>query len=146
MFNITFVKKIYIPMTMTILLVVSSFCSAAIYKWTDEHGKVHYSNKRISAGESTTERLPINDSINLLDKVKAPKAPIIGYTDSKSPAAKEIKVESTAKKQKRSGKKIDHRCALAQNIISGKVKLQNGLDTGKHELKVAKRDIKRYCK
>ena len=46
--------------TMTLLLIFSAMLNAEIYRWTDEHGKVHFSDQKPWQTKSETVEVKIN--------------------------------------------------------------------------------------
>lgn len=122
-------------------LISPAWVSAEVYKWTDENGRIHYSDKKSAAGQMDAQAVDVSKNIN---RIPAETSKLSLPTQSSQPVAKQPKQQTTlADKDK--GKDVDPRCTLARNIISGRVRLRNGLPTGPHEIEVAQRDIKKFC-
>lgn len=120
-----------------VLFVFSPLGHAEIYKWTDENGKVHFSDNKRAVGKSKAEEVKVNTSLNLIPTVHLPDS-----EDRASSASDKSTQKSLTSKNKPS---VDYRCKLARQIINGEVALVNGLKTSAHEIKVAKRDISKFC-
>lgn len=132
-----YIIKTLILNTFIVLLAFSSVAHSEIYKWTDENGKVHFSDNKRAVGKSKAETVTINTSLNLIPTLHAQES---------NPKDKDDVISVSKKKKTKDNKKpVDHRCKLARQIISGEVRLVNGLKTSDHEIKVAKRDIQKYC-
>jgi hypothetical protein len=123
-----------------VLFVFSPLGHAEIYKWTDENGKVHFSDNKRAVGKSKAEEVKINTSLNLIPTVHLPDS-----EDRASSASDKATQKSLTSKNKSNKAPVDHRCKLARQIINGEVALVNGLKTSAHEIKVAKRDISKFC-
>jgi len=134
--------NIYIRNSCILFLFISSCCYAEIYKWTDANGQIHYSDNKKDIGKSKAKEFKINHSLNLIPKVTLPNS-------KKKPdylQSKQQKIKPVASKSKKNKKwSGDYRCILARQIVDGNVRLRNGLSTGEYEIKVAKRDIRKFC-
>ncbi|MFT6986913.1 MAG: hypothetical protein ACJAT7_002763 [Psychromonas sp.] len=136
--------RLYIRSVCIAFLVFSSSGYAEIYKWTDADGQIHYSDKNVNAGNSESQKIEVEASQNLMPKLASPK--------SNSKVKKQDPLERVTEMQKQESmfflakeNTANDPCTLARKILSGDVKLQNGLPTGKHEIEVAKRDIIKFC-
>jgi len=122
------------------LVFFSSCCYSEIYKWTDANGQVHYSDKKADAGNSKAEAFKVRPLLNVIPPVtRSEPSPV--ENNPKPFRSEPHKPSGHSKKSEL----VDYRCTLARNIISGKATLINGLKTGKHEIEVAERDIRKYC-
>ena len=124
------------------MFIFSPLGHAQIYKWTDEDGKIHFSDNKSAVGKSKAEEVNVNTSLNLIPTVHLPDSDL--ECQDSSMADKE-KVSARAAKKQTNKAPVDHRCKLARQIVNGEVSLVNGLKTSAHEIKVAKRDISKFC-
>lgn len=144
MFKNFLAAKLYVSSVCVTFLVLSSSSYAEIYKWIDENGQTHYSDKRVNAGRLATEKIEVEPSQNLIQKVASPSSKLKNKKhDPRGRLADRQDMEIVF--SMRAPKPVTDPCKLARKIISGEVKLSNGLPTGKHEIEVAKRDISKFC-
>lgn len=134
----------YLCATCIALFLFSPCAYSKIYKWVDTNGQVHYSDKKVNAGELNAEELELDASLNLMQSFDA--------SEINSRKRKDKFVDKPAKTRKKSTavnradeSVSDYRCRLAQNILSGKAKLSSGAPAGQYEFDVAKRDMNKYC-
>lgn len=139
---ITF-KQLLTGLTITLSL-FSSLSHAEIYKWVDENGNVHFSDQKDAAKNSKVEQITVDTTANVMDRFDSDASNDLIKSIQKKPAPAKKKTIVASHKAK-SGKAEDHRCTLARNIVEGRVRLTNGLPTGDHEIKVAMRDIRKFC-
>ena len=138
-----------------IVLFLPTASMAEIYKWVDEHGKTHFSERKDQAGRAQRVELksPGTGSI-LTDKSSAqywqeqetrfrqrraqksaqPSAPI------PSPAARPQSVTGG-----RSDGTDASRCALARDVLSGALAHPNGEPIDRYDLDVANNDVRAFC-
>ena len=140
-----------------ILLFSSSISYAEIFKWVDENGQTHYADTKVSVGKSKVEAFKLDSMPNIMT----------GHKTAPSAALKEDTLGSKLRKiQKQAKQKIDSpysknskrnwggegpetedkRCALARDIISGTARHTNGVPTDAHDMKVAQRDVRKFCR
>jgi len=148
--NIPGIKR-YLLSIFVMFLLVSLNCYAEVYKWVDANGLTHYSDKKVDTGQSKVETLQVKPLLNLMPKVTTPNLNTEESSQSrpKNHVEQQKKTQVTTKSSTRGGGQknddVDYRCALARRVISGEAKLINGEPTGQHEIKVAKRDIRKFC-
>ncbi|MCP5326510.1 MAG: DUF4124 domain-containing protein [Oceanospirillaceae bacterium] len=141
MLNTGVVLRSILPFIFFVSAIFSGHVSAEIYKWADEDGRVHYSDKKADAGQVKAQEVDVRLTPNRIPKVTS-KLSAPGAS-TQPPANKPKKQETLAGKS--GEEEVDPRCTLARNIISGRARLRNGLPTGPHEIEVAQRDIKKFC-
>jgi hypothetical protein len=141
--------------TFLALLFFSSTAHAQIYKWVDENGRTHYSEKKEDAGKSSPEAVKVNAQPTSTQSSKA-------YTDywkEQGRLNRQRQIEEQNKKtygsptaqrpRSLSGGKSDNtdqsKCNLARDVINGAVRHTNGAPIDKHDRDVAQRDIEKYC-
>ena len=149
----------FVPGIALALLFVSPAGYAQIYKWVDENGRTHYSEKKEDAGKASTSAV----------KVNAPSGP----TQSAESSAEHWQEQERLRKQrnieeeyrKRPALSIqfklppqqntaaptgqnadDSRCRLARDVLNGAVRHSNGAKTDDYDRKVAQRDVEKYCR
>jgi len=117
--------------------------------WVDENGKTHYSDVDEHMGESGVETLEM-DTQNILssDKQevaegedKAPK----DKDEKPKPSKKKTQTSSQAEWQGEGADTDERKCALARAIIEGGAKHTNGATIDDNDLKVAQRDVSKFC-
>ena len=140
----------------SIVTVVSLWASLAfcadVYKWVDEKGQTHYSQRNDAA--------PKTKSVQL--KVSAPQpsastpTPIAArdswqeWTSSPSGPTKSIETKA-APPRVTSERRIDaietnaSKCKLARDVLSGAVEHSNGAPTDAYDRQVAESDIRLFC-
>jgi hypothetical protein len=110
-----------------ILMCYSSMTYADIFKWVDGNGRTHYSDTPLRVGNSNVEKLKISSpnissghNTNLYNLSKVNWGGDGPETDKKQ-------------------------CALARDILSGAAKHSNGVVTDAYDIKVAQRDLSKFC-
>ncbi len=125
-----------------VFLLISPLTQAEIFKWVDENGKVHFSDRQSLVAKADAEKLALDTSVNLMKSqpvsiTREPESELeFEYSQDKASLNRQLPFDS---------QDVDHRCALARDIINGDAVLANGLATGKHEIEVAMRDIRKFC-
>lgn len=129
-------------------VVLGAACCAAagqaqVYKWTDANGKVHYGDRKDAAGARQQE-------LKIKLPPAAPPAPV------QAPAAKASEVRwpeppSPAPPPRSQSGGKEHgtdasRCALAQDILNGRLRHTNGASIDQHDRDIATADVKRFCR
>ena len=146
--------KWYLVSIFVMNLFVSLSCYAEIFKWVDANGQTHYSDKKVESGNSKVELMSVSPTLNLIPKVSVPASTSRQDSKQQELSATHSQVNNSSKSRmasesskKRGGMEedVDYRCSLARRVISGEAKLVNGEATGEHEIKVAKRDIRKFC-
>jgi hypothetical protein len=131
----------------------SSITHAKIFKWVDGSGQTHYSDTTLSVGNSTVETVKIYSSnitvghtaepIQIFEKEK------LGHKSPKM--KKQIKQNNNLYQTFRvgwggKGPETDKkRCALARDVLNGAARHTNGMATDAHDIKVAQRDLGKFC-
>ena len=136
------------------LAVTGPAAQAQIYKWVDEQGRTHYSANKEDAARpkasevkvreqprSSTEDRSYWDYLRSTGKVEATPAP----------ASAPSRTESAARAPMLSDNGHDDgtdkaKCNIAQDVLSGALRLRNGESTGEYERKTAVDDIRRHCR
>jgi hypothetical protein len=130
----------------------SSASCADVYKWVDEKGQTHYSQRNDSAGKTKTEQL----------KISAPQpsasAPVAADlrgsapdwfarpTPAPTPVETRPAPSRAAPQPRRDAIETDaSRCQLARDVLSGAVKHTNGARTDANDRQVAESDIRLFC-
>jgi hypothetical protein len=127
-----------------------------IYKWVDENGKTHFSERRDPAGRAQPLQLkPTTQTTS-----EAANMPSAEYWQKhetqfrqrqaeKSAAKPETPNSGAAKPRSRTGGRSDDtdesRCALARDVLSGSLRHQNGEPIDKYDLETAENDVRSYC-
>ncbi|MFG6428464.1 DUF4124 domain-containing protein [Roseateles sp. LYH14W] len=131
-------------------LVLGAACCAGasqaqVYKWTDANGKVHYGDRKDAAARQ--QEL----------KIKLPPAPPPASAPAAwAPAAKASELRwpepprPAPPPRSQSGGK-EHgtdasRCALAQDILNGRLRHTNGASIDQHDRDIATADVRRFCR
>ncbi len=133
------------------LLLFSFEAHSEIYKWTDANGKVHYSDRKPSHQSSQAEKIKIDSHVNSIPRVR-PLDPAKSNYEEKLKRQRRLEDQArvaaseNSRRSQVNAEKIDPRCRLARDILSGDAVLRNGLETGQHEIEVAKRDVRKFCK
>jgi len=137
------------------LLLFSLIANGEIFKWVDGNGRTHYSDIKVSAGTSKVEELKVDSSPNIIEGYSS--EPVQTQTPKKEGLDSRLRRFERLMAQKRNGptykirKTIwntkgpetdEKRCALANDIVNG-LASRAGMDA--HDLKVAQRDIIRFC-
>jgi hypothetical protein len=146
----------YLFYTLMTLLFISSTSYAEIYKWVDENGKVHYSDKKPDEDKLKVEQFEIKPPPKVMPKNTSPipswKQKELEAQQKQQQPQKKIKPEKSAvaKKSKKGwGGDVPEtdatRCALARDIISGSAKLRNGSEVDANDKKLAQDEIRRFC-
>lgn len=121
-------------------------CQAQVYKWTDANGKVHYGDRKDAAGAKPQEL-----------KIKLPPAaPPASAPAAWAPAARaseprwpEPPHPAPLPRSQSGGKEHGtdaSRCALAQDILNGRLRHTNGASIDQHDRDIATADVKRFCR
>jgi len=133
------------------LLVANS--DAQIYKWVDENGKTHYSEKKEDAGNAKTEEL------------KSKSQPTSPQKNANSSEEYWREQERQFQERQAARKAFDHpvakgprslsggkengtnasRCALARDVLSGAVKHKNGAPIDSYDRQVAEGNVRAFC-
>jgi hypothetical protein len=138
-----------------ILLFVSSTSHAEVYKWVDENGQTHYSEKKEDAGKAKAAKLKImsqptstqatnsssqywQEQERQFKQLQAQKLTVIPYAP---PVATRPKSLSGGKSDETDASK----CNLARDVISGAVRHPNGAPTDTYDREVAENDIRAFC-
>lgn len=123
--------------------------SAEVYKWVDEKGRTHYSERKEDAGKAKAGQVKITAS-------PAPAArPAANGKETpwpaKAPEPSDAPDNPKAPPDKRPplrphGVETDaHKCELARAVLSGAVRHGNGAPTDAYDRQVAESDIRAYC-
>ena len=138
-----------------ILLLVSLTSHAEIYKWIDENGQTHFSERKGDSGKAKIVELK-EDSPQTSARANQSSARywqeqeiLFRQRQFKNTPENLPRPSSTAKPKSLSGGKSDEsdlsRCNLARDVFSGAVSHPNGAPTDKHDRDVAENDVRAYC-
>lgn len=146
-----FKKYIYISIFLH-FVVFSSITRAEIFKWVDSEGRTHYSDTNLSLGHSKVEKLTV-DTLNISE----------GHTAAANNSLKQVKPKKNSKTALKHKKKMNRlarvkpswggsgpetdqkRCALGRAILTGRARHSNGVPIDTYDLKVAERDVRKFC-
>ena len=146
--------KTFLILPCLLLLFISSGNSAEIFKWVDENGKTHYSDKKPDAEKLKVDKLKIKSSPktvvtknSAIERWKKQELELQQEQVQKNRTKKSHRVQKYKKGWGGDEPETDAtRCALARDIISGKAKLRNGLEVDANDKKLARDEIKRFCR
>lgn len=137
------------------LLFVPSTSHAKIYKWVDENGQAHYSERKDDVGKAKVVELKVAPQITSTQADNSPAE----YGQDQEDKFKQRQIQKTNEKphelpvntrpKSLSGGREDgtdaSRCNLARDVISGAVKHGNGKPTDEYDREVAENDIRAFC-
>jgi len=136
-----------------ILMCYSSMTYADIFKWVDGNGRTHYSDTPLRVGNSNVEKLKISSPNISTGHTAEP----IKFLNTKNLTHKSLKRTKQVKHNTNlynlskvnwggDGPETDKKqCALARDILSGAAKHSNGVVTDAYDIKVAQRDLSKFC-
>lgn len=137
--------------------IVPPASAGEIYKWVDENGKTHFSERKDSAGRAR----PLQLKAATPTASEAANMPSAEYWQKqetqfrqrqaeKSAVKPETPTSGAARPRSRTGGRSDDtdesRCALARDVLSGSLRHQNGEPIDKYDLQTAENDVRSYCK
>ncbi len=131
---------------------VAPLSHAKIYKWVDKHGVTHYSQQKPVAQKAEKLKLrPQPSSVKTAEEIHQEKeAKRRLQIDQENAALK----KAPAKKKQGPPKSVTGgisdgsdagNCALARDVLSGSLRHTNGEAVDAYDIKVAKRDIEKFC-
>ena len=138
------------------LLLASSVSHAQIYKWVDANGQMHYSERKEDADKAKAAELKVNSGAPSKEESNA----AMKYWQDQDREFKQRQAQkqlaertslppAAAQPRSLSGGRADgtdaSRCNLARDVLSGAVRLRNGLPTGAVERKTAEDDVRLAC-
>ncbi|WP_414639722.1 DUF4124 domain-containing protein [Aquabacterium sp.] len=136
--------------TLIATLIVWQVAHAEVYKWVDDKGQTHYSERKTDAGgakaaevritpppEAPTTSTPSTDYLRAQSKF-APR-PV-------TPVAPGYKPPSPSLSGGREDGSDAARCKLARDVLSGAVRHGNGKPTDQYDREVARNDIRAFCR
>lgn len=129
-------------------------CAAQVYKWTDAEGRVHYGDRKDA---------PAGRPAQLLKPPPSPApAPAVGPSTAASatppgwawpaapaPAPVSAPAAEPAPRSRSGGRDNgtdESRCALARDVLEGRLRHRNGAPVDAHDREVAQGDIQRFCR
>lgn len=141
-------------------LLVSAFCpplQAAVYKWTDEHGQVHFSDKPVSDGAKEVEirtKVPEGGSGHQIESDrKALRRRLLDSYEQDRADKREAADKAKQAREERKKKCINARARYDGYSTAGSI--YNYLESGEREyldkeqrqrfIAKLKADVKRYC-
>lgn len=138
------------------LLFASSISHAEIYKWVDDNGRTHYSEKKGDAGKANAVELKVESppvSIEEPDSIQDWQEQERQLNQRRAPkklVEKPYEAPVNTSPKSLSGGRADgtdaSQCNLARDVISGAVRHPNGEPTDKYDLEVAENDIRTFCR
>lgn len=152
--NSKYLSKLFsFTLSFPVLLVLSfgtPHATAEIYKWVDENGRVHFSDQKQGAGKASVQKLKV-EATNVLEKSNT--RPIYSSNGqfkahNKQNRANLYPPQRQSSKHEWGGKGAEtdaKRCALARDILSGEAVHSNGMPTDSYDIKVARRDVEKFC-
>ena len=138
------------------LLLAPSVSHAQIYKWVDANGQMHYSERKEDADKAKAAELKVNsgapskEESNAALKYWQDQDREFKQRQAQKQMAERASIPPVATQSRSlSGGRADgsdaSRCNLARDVLSGAVRLRNGLPTGAVERKTAEDDIRLAC-
>jgi hypothetical protein len=138
------------------LLLASSVSHAQIYKWVDANGQTHYSERKEDADKAKAAELkirsqqPSKEQSNASLRYWQEQDRQFKQRQAQKQLAQQPGIPAVAAQSKSlSGGRADgtdaSRCNLARDVLSGAVRLRNGLPTGAVERQTAEDDVRLAC-
>ena len=138
------------------LLLAASTSFAQVYRWVDADGKTHYSERKEVADTAKPDEMKLRPESVSPEQAKASEK----FWQEQNTQAQQRLAQKQKERpylppmatapQPNSGGRSDgsdaQRCALARDVLSGAVKLRNGLPTGAIEREIAQNDVRAACK
>ena len=148
------IKPIWSAWLFTLLL--PTVCMAEIYKWVDENGMTHFSERKDPSGKARPlglatstrpESAPTNESSA---QYWQEQETLFRQRQAEKSANTAGKKTSSARPRSVTGGRSDDtdasRCALAQDVLNGSLSHPNGEPIDKYDLETAENDVRSYCK
>ncbi|MCE4555279.1 DUF4124 domain-containing protein [Pelomonas cellulosilytica] len=131
-------------------------CGAQIYKWTDAQGRVHYGDRKDAADGKPTQQVkvaPTPPVPPVPPSAESPAPPGWSWPARKAsaPAGASAGPQAGPSSQgSESGGRENgsdaSRCALARDVLDGKLRHGNGAPIDGYDREVAQGDVKRFCR
>ncbi len=138
-----------------VMLLLHSSANAQVYKWVDQQGKTHYSDKKEASGTITVAALAygvMSTQLSAPGGVPAWQERERAYQLRQQTRLQETS-ESPARPRRLSttygSNQIDTdkaKCELARDVLSGAVRRSNGAVTDGNDRQIAQRDIGSFCR
>ncbi|MBC7992956.1 MAG: DUF4124 domain-containing protein [Rhizobacter sp.] len=125
---------------------------AELYKWVDEKGRTHYSQRNESSGKTKAEQLkisapgpsastPVSGGPRSSEQEKPTKPAVAQNSGDTRPA-----VSPAAPGSRNDAVETDaSKCKLARAVLSGAVQHGNGAPTDAYDRQVAQSDVRAFC-
>ncbi|MEO6277254.1 DUF4124 domain-containing protein [Roseateles sp.] len=137
---------------LVVSVVLSAGASQAqVYKWTDASGRVHYGDKKNTAGAKSEElkiKLPpaqapaVAASSSSIEKMPPPQWPEAFRQPAQAAPPQPPRSVSGGKEDGSDAS----RCALARDVLNGTLRHGNGAKIDQYDRDVAGADVKRFCR
>ncbi len=138
-----------------VMLLLHSSAHAQVYKWVDQQGKTHYSDKKEATGKITVAALAYGV---MSTQLSAPAViPAWQQREREYQLRQQTRLQVTADSPVRPRRlsttygteQIDTdkaKCDLARDVLSGAVRRSNGAVTDGNDRQIAQRDIGSFCR
>ena len=129
----------------------SAFC-ADVYKWVDEKGQTHYSQRNDAAAKAKAVQLKVSAT----QPSASGPSPVVARDPEqewirsprvvpKSVEAKPVPPQATSESRGAAIETNASKCKLARDVLSGAVEHSNGAPTDTNDRQVAESDIRLFC-
>lgn len=136
------------PVTLALAVAAMPLAHAEVFKWVDENGQTHYGERK--PGSASASKVTIKPSTATAPATPPQPASTENWLRTPKPVAKAPTRPYEPPQRSRSGGREDgtdaSRCALARDVLDGNLQHANGNPIDKHDLDVARNDIKLFCK
>ncbi|RZI40495.1 DUF4124 domain-containing protein [Herbaspirillum sp. HC18] len=138
------------------LAITPSVCRAEIYKWVDESGRTHYSEKSDDAGKAKVVRLketssaPTRPESSTSQNDWGEQERLFRQRQARKSLEESRRPQVATSPKSLSGGRSDgtdaSRCNLARDVLSGAVVHRNGAPTDKYDREIAENDVRMFCR
>lgn len=137
------------------LFLLSPVSQAQIYKWVDEQGRTHYSERKEDAGKAKVVDLRVTRQPVAAPSKSSPERAIRAQDEVRmnyvpGPKKQDYTPPEPAPPKSLSGGRADDtdasRCNLARDVVSGAVQHPNGAPIDAYDRQIAENDIRAFCR
>lgn len=138
------------------IFLMSFACEAQIYKWVDDAGHTHYSEKKDDAGKANAQEVKANphtETVQSSDRSTQPwQEQEKKFEEQRKRKLEEQASRSSAAPAQNGSSKSQYReetdtakCNLARDILNGTAKHHSGANVDQNDREIAENDVRSFC-